>query len=192
MRPVRVRSWALTPRFSTSCWAVISPVAKRTAVVTLWVRSGRAVRRALYLRRRSEYAGPRPRRRVSLTSGERKPCLRSESQSETRSGNESELADADHVERLTEKSSWFQRRRSQNEGRKGRGTTLKSHGFFCRGGLDVTPADGRPQPLAKAPTLGLGVGLQWGNRALTLLHLALTAVSSRGHPQKPRWLSLGL
>lgn len=37
------------PRFSTSCWAVTSPVAKRITVVTLWVSSGRAASLALYL-----------------------------------------------------------------------------------------------------------------------------------------------
>lgn len=47
--PVRVRSWFLSPRFSTSCCAVMSPVANRTAVVTLCVSKGRAARRPLYL-----------------------------------------------------------------------------------------------------------------------------------------------
>jgi hypothetical protein len=40
MRPVRANSWFFNPFFSTNCWAMVSPVAKSTAVVILWVKSG--------------------------------------------------------------------------------------------------------------------------------------------------------
>lgn len=40
MRPVRASSWFFNPFFSTSCWAMVSPVANRTAVVMLWVSRG--------------------------------------------------------------------------------------------------------------------------------------------------------
>lgn len=49
MRPVRTTSCFCTPLFSTSCWAVMSPVANRMAVVTLWVSSGREASLAWYL-----------------------------------------------------------------------------------------------------------------------------------------------
>lgn len=49
MRLVREVSWPLMPLFSTSCWAVMSPVANRTAVVTPCVRNGRAASLPLYL-----------------------------------------------------------------------------------------------------------------------------------------------
>jgi hypothetical protein len=52
MRPVRAISWFFQPFFSTSCWAIVSPVAKSTAVVTLWVRIGREASFAWYLDRR--------------------------------------------------------------------------------------------------------------------------------------------
>lgn len=49
MRPVRVKSCLATPFFSIACWAIISPVAKRIAVVTLCVVSGRVASFNLYL-----------------------------------------------------------------------------------------------------------------------------------------------
>lgn len=49
MRPVRARSCFSSPFFSTSCWAIVSPVAKSTAVVTLWVRIGREASFIWYL-----------------------------------------------------------------------------------------------------------------------------------------------
>jgi hypothetical protein len=49
MRPVRARSWPWTPRFSTSCCAIVSPVPKRMAVVSAWVTSGALLSFAWYL-----------------------------------------------------------------------------------------------------------------------------------------------
>jgi hypothetical protein len=64
MRPVRARSWPWTPRFSTSCCAIVSPVPKRMAVVSAWVTSGALLSFAWYLvaRRQSCRRGRQHRR----------------------------------------------------------------------------------------------------------------------------------
>jgi hypothetical protein len=49
MRPVRDKSCFSSPFLSTTCCAVMSPVANRTAVVMLCVSSGRAASLAWYL-----------------------------------------------------------------------------------------------------------------------------------------------
>lgn len=84
MRPVLVKS-CLLPFFSMACWAMVSPVAIRTPVVTHCVRMGRRASTPWYLKTAGSVAGASPyapwepclpsqhggRRRAEAEAGER-------------------------------------------------------------------------------------------------------------------------